>query len=228
LSHTSKMDFFGMDLSLSPSLALKIGVATMLPYIVLLLVMLVTGIYQNRQLQARNKTGNVNPQQQMIMKIMPFFLPVFSFGFPAGLALYWCTQNFCRIGTNAYITHNVYKKEHAKAPIETTGRERSGKASSDELDESSSGPGPRKKGSGELPSASKTGASSNGKAGSNRSGPKKDDKLTTSQHGKSVKSQKAHDNASGQRSSGTSANRSRQVNQRRSGEPRKTSKPEKG
>jgi membrane protein insertase Oxa1/YidC/SpoIIIJ len=44
----------------------------------------------------------------MIMKIMPFFLPIFSFGFPAGLALYWCTQNFCRIGTNAYITRSVY------------------------------------------------------------------------------------------------------------------------
>ena len=87
----------------------------MLPYLVLLLIMLATGIYQNRQLQARNTSGNVNPQQQMIMKVMPFFLPVFSFGFPSGLALYWCTQNFCRIGTNAYITQSVYRKEHAKA-----------------------------------------------------------------------------------------------------------------
>ena len=60
----------------------------------------------------------------MIMKVMPFFLPVFSFGFPAGLALYWCTQNMCRIGTNSYITHSVYKKEHAKAPIETTARDK--------------------------------------------------------------------------------------------------------
>jgi len=230
LANTSKMNFFGMDLSLSPSQALKLGVGTMLPYIVLLLIMLITGIYQNRQLQARNKSGNVNPQQQAIMKIMPFFLPVFSFGFPAGLALYWCTQNFCRIGTNAYITHNVYKKEHAKAPIETTGRERSGRERGSELsDDSSSGPGPRKKAGGALPAASKNGASSNGKkAGASRSTSKKPDKPTPTEPGKSVKSQRAHDNASGRRSGGANSNRSRQVNQRRSGEPRKTSKPEKG
>jgi membrane protein insertase Oxa1/YidC/SpoIIIJ len=91
------------------------------------LIMLATGLYQNRQLQARNTSGNVNPQQQMIMKFMPFFLPIFSYGFPAGLALYWCTQNFCRIGTNAYITRSVYRKEHAEdEAIEVSGSEKAG------------------------------------------------------------------------------------------------------
>ena len=86
------------------------------------------------------------------MKVMPFFLPVFSFGFPAGLALYWCTQNICRIGTNAYITHNVYKKEHAKEPIETTGQA----AESEQGDLGQTSPvledaGPKKKAGGALP-----------------------------------------------------------------------------
>jgi YidC/Oxa1 family membrane protein insertase len=108
LSNTNDMNFLGMDLALSASQALKASLVIALPYFFLLLVMLVTGVYQNRQLQARNKSAATNPQQQMIMKIMPFFLPIFSFGFPAGLALYWCTQNFCRIGTNAYITRSVY------------------------------------------------------------------------------------------------------------------------
>ena len=126
LSTTNDMNFFGMDLSLSAAQAVGKGLLIALPYLLLLAIMLATGLYQNRQLQARNTSGNVNPQQQMIMKFMPFFLPIFSYGFPAGLALYWCTQNFCRIGTNAYITRSVYRKEHADDPIEVTASEKSG------------------------------------------------------------------------------------------------------
>jgi YidC/Oxa1 family membrane protein insertase len=126
LNRTSEMKFLGMDLSLSAADAMAKGLVIALPFLGLLVVMLLTGLYQNRQLQARNTSGNVNPQQQMIMKVMPFFLPIFSYGFPAGLALYWCTQNFCRIGTNAYITRSIYKKEHAgETPVETTASERS-------------------------------------------------------------------------------------------------------
>ncbi|MFM7069632.1 MAG: YidC/Oxa1 family membrane protein insertase [Actinomycetes bacterium] len=126
LSSTYRMNFLGMDLSLSASQALKTGLFVTIPYFILLLIMLLTGLYQNKQLQSRNTSGNVNPQQQMIMKAMPFFLPIFSFGFPAGLALYWCTQNFCRIGTNAYITRSLYRKEH-QGVVETTATEVSSK-----------------------------------------------------------------------------------------------------
>ena len=126
LSTTNDMNFLGMDLSLSAAQAMGKGLLVALPYLLLLGIMLATGLYQNRQLQARNTSGNVNPQQQMIMKFMPFFLPIFSYGFPAGLALYWCTQNFCRIGTNAYITRSIYRKEHQDEPIEATASEKSG------------------------------------------------------------------------------------------------------
>ena len=127
LSNTNDMNFLGMDLALSASQALKASLVIALPYFFLLLVMLVTGVYQNRQLQARNKSAATNPQQQMIMKIMPFFLPIFSFGFPAGLALYWCTQNFCRIGTNAYITRSVYGSDDT-TPSSNRPAKSSGKA----------------------------------------------------------------------------------------------------
>jgi YidC/Oxa1 family membrane protein insertase len=123
LSQTNKMNFLGMDLSLSASQALKLGLLLAIPYLALLGIMLATGLFQNHQLQSRNTSANVNPQQQMIMKFMPFFLPVFSFAFPAGMALYWCTQNFCRIGTNSYITRSVYRKEHEKNPIEVSSKE---------------------------------------------------------------------------------------------------------
>lgn len=128
LSHSTKMNFLGMDLSLSASQALKISFAVAIPFLALLLIMLATGLFQNRQLRLRNTSAQTNPQQQMIMKFMPFFLPIFSFGFPAGMALYWCTQNLCRIGTNSYITRSVYRHEHAKGEVETTATEKKSKS----------------------------------------------------------------------------------------------------
>jgi YidC/Oxa1 family membrane protein insertase len=194
LASTSKMNFLGMDLSLSASEALGRGILVSLPYLLLLLIILGTGLYQNRQMQARNTSGNVNPQQQMIMRFMPFFLPIFSFGFPAGLALYWCTQNVCRIGTNAYITKSLYKKEHQNEAIETTAVE--------------------KKAEGSSAKASPTKKAATGSTGANsKSGP-----------GKSLKSQKAHEKRSGQSGSSASTGQRKQVssvNQRRSGEARR-------
>jgi YidC/Oxa1 family membrane protein insertase len=108
LSTSYQMEAFGLDLSESASKAMQQGIGHALPFLVLIVIVAATGFIQQRQIQGRNTGTQINSQQQMIMKIMPFFLPIFSFGFPAGLALYWCTQNFCRIGTNAYITRSVY------------------------------------------------------------------------------------------------------------------------
>lgn len=204
LSSTNDMNFLGMDLSLSAAQAMAKGLLIALPYLLLLLIMLGTGLYQNRQLQARNTSGNVNPQQQMIMKFMPFFLPIFSYGFPAGLALYWCTQNFCRIGTNAYITRSVYRKEHAEdEAIEVSSKEKSSKASKSVT-----------AGSGAKNAGSKNGSSKNGSSASGK----------PSTPGKSAKSQAVHKKTSGESSSGgttSSSAKSAPVNARRSGEKRR-------
>jgi YidC/Oxa1 family membrane protein insertase len=195
------MNFLGMDLSLSAAQAMGKGFLIALPYLALLGIMLATGLYQNRQLQARNTSGNVNPQQQMIMKFMPFFLPIFSYGFPAGLALYWCTQNFCRIGTNAYITRSVYRKEHeGDAAIEASASEKVTAKKSKGL---------------------ASGATKNGN-GSSSNGDAKAAKPSTP--GKSVKSQAAHKKTSGQSSAeGTASSSAKKapVNARRSGEKRR-------
>lgn len=220
LSTTSKMNFLGMDLSLSASQALKLGLLLAIPYFALLGIMLATGLFQNHQLQSRNTSANVNPQQQMIMKFMPFFLPIFSFGFPAGMALYWCTQNFCRIATNSYITRSVYRKEHEKSPIEASSREAEGsktEKSKKSVTAASSA------------SASKKGSSSN-KAPVKKSvaSSKKTAAVAAEAKspGSSVKSQAAHKKQSGQDStngitSGTSEKA--KVNPRRSGESRRGS-----
>jgi len=219
LSVTNDMNFLGMDLSLSAAQAVGNSLVVAIPYFVLLLIMLGTGLYQNRQMQARNTSGSVNPQQQMLMRFMPFFLPVFSYGFPAGLALYWCTQNFCRIGTNAYITRSLYKKEQAEdVAIEAS--------ATDTTPKQKKGVGSGKGGAG---AASEPG--SNGKT-ERRSKRQKDTgsatpsaKKTTrpSGPGKSAKSQAAHRKTSGGGSStgSSSSSNGRKVNTRRSGQSRR-------
>lgn len=129
LHSRNEMNFFGVDLAITPIDSLRLGVVTALPFIVLIVLMFVTQLIQNRQIQGRNKNSEVNPQQQMIMKIMPFMLPIFSLALPAGLSLYYFVQGLCRIGLQAYITKQVYEPHHAriaedsatKGVVETTG-----------------------------------------------------------------------------------------------------------
>ncbi|MEZ5237681.1 MAG: YidC/Oxa1 family membrane protein insertase [Microthrixaceae bacterium] len=224
LTRTNDMNFFGMDLSLSASEALQMSLLIALPFLALLLIMLVTGIVQNRQLQARNANASANPQQQMIMKFMPFFLPVISFGFPAGLALYWTTQNLCRIGTNHYITRSIYAKHRNEEPIEARSTEKKGKGAKGDKGAKGSGDGKgsgNDKGSGNGSSARKSDRST--KTSSGTKGSSKADKNGGSAPerapGKSVKSQKAHEKSASGRGSGSSKKATGQ--RRRSGERRR-------
>ena len=212
LSSTNDMNFLGMDLSLSTSEAMRISLLISIPYFALLGIMLITGIVQNRQLQSRNSNASANPQQQAIMKFMPFFLPVISFGFPAGLALYWCTQNLCRIGTNHYITRSIYNKSKDEGAIETTGREKGSKGTKSLTESKDAGKGKKKK-----ESAGSNGSEKN----SEKKEPKKNASQAEKSPGKSVKSQKAHEKASGSKQSGTGGGS--KSGRRKSGERRKGS-----
>ena len=49
-------------------------------------------------------------QQQLLMKYMPFMLPIFSFGFPAALVFYFLTSNAFRVLTQLFITRKYYGK----------------------------------------------------------------------------------------------------------------------
>ncbi len=227
LSTTSTMNFLGVDLSLSASDALSISLWIAIPYFILLGIMLATGIIQNRQLQSRNSNASVNPQQQAIMKFMPFFLPVISFGFPAGLALYWCTQNLCRIGTNAYINRSIYNKEHPKGEaIEATAKEKGGEkggakgASKGDAKAVGKGAG---NGAGKAKGADKAKGAGKGGSGSSN-GSKKGSGNQDKGPGKSIKSQKAHEKSTGQRTSGSGGSNKGSGGGRKSGDRRKGSK----
>lgn len=116
LTTHSKLSFLGIDLAIRPSEALRLGVVAFIPFAILLLLTLGIQIYQNRQIQARNPNAQANPQQQMIMRFMPFLLPVFAFTLPAGMAIYWGVQGLCRIGVQQYITQRFYHDKGEPAP----------------------------------------------------------------------------------------------------------------
>ncbi len=119
LKDTNQMKSFGIDLADSASSALSRSLGHALPYLLLIVIVAVTGVVQQRQIQGRSSSAtSVNSQQQAIMKIMPFFLPVISFGLPAGLVMYFVVSNFWRVGQQAFITRTLYAKHTAaSAPV---------------------------------------------------------------------------------------------------------------
>ena len=51
----------------------------------------------------------------MIMRILPWMLPVFSFTMPAALVVYFVISNLYRIGQQGYITRSLYSGEDSLA-----------------------------------------------------------------------------------------------------------------
>ena len=111
LSSTNVMESFGFDLARSASQVLGDGIGPALPYLALVAIVGASGFIQHRMIRARNTGASANPTQEMIMKIMPFFLPIFSFTLPAAIVFYFLVSNLYRIGQQAYITRSFYKDE---------------------------------------------------------------------------------------------------------------------
>lgn len=108
LSKTTEMRWFGMDLAASPSEVFGESFVAFIPYALLILLVAVTGFIQQRQIQGRVPKGQVNSQQQMIMKFLPIMLPIFSFTLPGGLVLYFAVSNLYRVGQQWFISRKIY------------------------------------------------------------------------------------------------------------------------
>jgi YidC/Oxa1 family membrane protein insertase len=117
LQGATQMSAFGIDLAESASQAMGQGFLHALPFFILIAIVAATGFIQQKQISGRNTNAQINPQQQMLMKIMPVFLPVISFGLPAGLVLYFAISNLYRIGQQAFISRSIYgmKGKNGKA-----------------------------------------------------------------------------------------------------------------
>ena len=117
LSNRSEMVFLGMDLSRSATSALSESVIAALPYALLILMVGISSWFQQRQIRGRNPDAAVNPQMQMMMKVMPFFLPIISFQLDASLVVYFVVSNLYRIGQQAYITRSLYGPNAEATPV---------------------------------------------------------------------------------------------------------------
>ncbi len=115
LAGSTSMDFLGIDLSQSASDALGQGVIDALPYFLMIGVVALSGWYQQKQTMARSSSAPTD-QQKMISRVMLIFLPVISFGLPAGVVLYFVVSNLYRIGQQAYITHTMFKDREDPIP----------------------------------------------------------------------------------------------------------------
>lgn len=117
LRDDSEMLWLGLDLSRTPLEVVRDSIGAALPYLAMVALVAFLGWYQQRQIQGR-MTGEVSTQQQMIMRIIPWMLPIFSFTMPAGLVLYFIVSSLLRIAQQAYLTRSVYENEELNKPIE--------------------------------------------------------------------------------------------------------------
>ncbi len=122
LSHTSQMKSFGINLAESAQQAFGNGFVKAIPFILLVLGVTASSYYQQRQIAGRNpQAAAVNPQQQMLMKIMPLFFAFISLTLPAGIVVYFLVSNLFRIGQQAFITRTMYS--NVDGALTTTGKE---------------------------------------------------------------------------------------------------------
>ena len=137
LAGETEMLFLGFDLSRSASTAFSQSLGAALPYVVLILIVFASSWVQQRQIRGRNPDATINPQQQMLMKVMPFFLPVISFNLDAALVMYFVVSNLYRIAQQAYITRTLYGPGREQpevvmpAKAEPTGKSGKGKGKGD-------------------------------------------------------------------------------------------------
>jgi YidC/Oxa1 family membrane protein insertase len=112
---STEMKFGPFDLAQQAWDVLQSDVLTGLPYVVMILFLVGTSYYQQKQVSARrgNDASPMNAQQQMLLRFLPVLTGFWSFIFPAGLVLYWVTSNLFRIGQQAYITRQIYGREMA-------------------------------------------------------------------------------------------------------------------
>ena len=77
------------------------------PYFVLPILMGASMFLQT----ALSATSIADPMQEKVMKFMPVFFTVFFLFMPAGLVLYWLTNNILSILQQWFITRQVAKAE---------------------------------------------------------------------------------------------------------------------
>ena len=103
LEVSTNLTFFNMDLQIPPAEVSEW--IDRVPYLILILLVILTALYQQQQITKKTgKSDNPQAQQmQMIGKVMPVFFGFISWTLPTGLVVYFLTGNIFRIGQQALI-----------------------------------------------------------------------------------------------------------------------------
>ena len=129
LASSNEMIALGFDISQSASQVLAgDGLVAAFPYLLLVLVVGTSGFIQHRMIRQRQTGAVINPTQEMVMKIIPFFLPIFSFTLPAAIVFYFLVSNLYRIAQQYYITRQFYSGEDSLGAQVARTREESAKS----------------------------------------------------------------------------------------------------
>ena len=104
------MHFAGMNLTKSASsVASSQGFADVVPYLILVAIVVVTGFIQQRQTM-RNQS-QPNPQMAVIGKIFPIVFAFISWTAASGVALYFATTNIWQIGQQELVYRKIVTKD---------------------------------------------------------------------------------------------------------------------
>ena len=126
----TQMKSWGMDLSKSVTKVMGESFGKALPYIVMIVLVALTSLIQQKQISGRNPAAASNPQQQLLMKLGPIMLTGISIIYQGGLVIYLLVSNLYRVAQQALISRTIYNTPEAKKLLETQAREAEARAKS--------------------------------------------------------------------------------------------------
>ena len=119
LEGKTEMKSWGMDLSKSVTKVMsESGFGKALPYIIMIVLVALTSLVQQKQISGRNPAAASNPQQQMLMKLGPIMLTGISIIYQGGLVIYLLVSNLYRVAQQALISRTIYNTPEAKRLLE--------------------------------------------------------------------------------------------------------------
>lgn len=113
----NEMLSWGLDLAISPWQIITNDIVKGLPYILIIIVLGVLSYVQQKQIAGR-RTGEVSPQQRIIMRVFPLLIVVFSFNLPFAMSVYFLAASAVRVLQQYYLTRRLYRP-HAQKTEET-------------------------------------------------------------------------------------------------------------
>ena len=127
-----------MALGQTPGGAFSEGLVTAIPYLIMIVLMVATQYIQQWHSMSGQERDPNQPgagAQQAVTKIMPLFIGVISWQFPAGLVLYWATANLFRLGQQVLIFKMDGRPPSPGAASKESGDPRNGPSEPDSGDD---------------------------------------------------------------------------------------------